>query len=249
MTSRSPIPVARGSGAVLAAIGGVVLLDDDLSVLGVVAVVTVAVGMWLLSIGATATQLVTAIGRGADDRRLHRQRQPGGPSLRHHLSVRRVRGDRRRVVRLRRRHRTTAPPAGRRQRADWRQWTITGAMAVAAYVLVMIAVRRAPVGYVAVLRESSVLLAAFLGNRYLDETRRPPAHGSGGCHPQRTRPPRRRPLTEPARNEVGQLASLRPARSGSCSTVGALVSDEPIRRPRPALRRGRGGRGGSRRGR
>ena len=43
-------------------------------------------------------------------------------------------------------------------------------MAVAAYVLVMIAVRRAPVGYVAVLRESSVLLAAFLGNRYLDET-------------------------------------------------------------------------------
>ena len=38
-----------------------------------------------------------------------------------------------------------------------------------AYVLVMIAVRRAPVGYVAALRESSVLLAAFLGNRYLAE--------------------------------------------------------------------------------
>ena len=51
----------------------------------------------------------------------------------------------------------------------WLQWTMTGAMAVLAYVLVMIAVRRAPVGYVAALRESSVLLAAFLGNRYLDE--------------------------------------------------------------------------------
>ena len=42
-------------------------------------------------------------------------------------------------------------------------------MAVLAYVLVMVAVRRAPVGYVAVLRESSVLIAAFLGNRYLAE--------------------------------------------------------------------------------
>ena len=38
-----------------------------------------------------------------------------------------------------------------------------------AYVLVMVAVRRAPVGYVATLRESSVLIAAFLGQRYLDE--------------------------------------------------------------------------------
>jgi uncharacterized membrane protein len=54
-------------------------------------------------------------------------------------------------------------------RTGWLQSTLTGSMAVVAYVLVMIAVRRAPVGYVAALRESSVLLAAFLGNRYLAE--------------------------------------------------------------------------------
>src|SRR5262245_51729110 len=35
-------PVARGSGAVFAAIGGVVLLDDDLGVAGVAAVIVVA---------------------------------------------------------------------------------------------------------------------------------------------------------------------------------------------------------------
>ena len=91
-------PVARGSGAVLAAIGGVVLLDDDLSALGVVAVVTVAGG----DVAALHRRHCGAVGDGggggADDRRLHRQRQPGRPSLRHHVPVRRVHGDRCRVV-------------------------------------------------------------------------------------------------------------------------------------------------------
>jgi drug/metabolite transporter (DMT)-like permease len=38
------------------------------------------------------------------------------------------------------------------------------------YTLVQIALRRAPVGYVTALRESSVLLAAVLGQRMLRET-------------------------------------------------------------------------------
>ena len=50
-----------------------------------------------------------------------------------------------------------APPRG--ERGDDRR----------RYVMVLIAVRRAPVGYVAALRESSVLVAAFLGTRYLSE--------------------------------------------------------------------------------
>ena len=44
-------------------------------------------------------------------------------------------------------------------------------MVAASYALILIAVRHAPVGYVATLRESSVLIAAFLGQRYLDEGR------------------------------------------------------------------------------
>jgi drug/metabolite transporter (DMT)-like permease len=42
-------------------------------------------------------------------------------------------------------------------------------MSMLTYGLVLAAVRRAPVGYVAALRESSVVAAAFIGWRYLDE--------------------------------------------------------------------------------
>ncbi len=64
-----------------------------------------------------------------------------------------------------------------------RRWTIAGQVArstpalcfgaglaaVAAYALVLAAVRHAPVGYVTALRESSVVIAAFAGWRFLHE--------------------------------------------------------------------------------
>lgn len=161
-------PVARGSGAVLAAVGGVVLLDDDLGVLGIAAVLTVAAGMWLLSVGATTEQLATALAVGVtigvytvNDSRAVRSFGITYPfaafaAMGVTMSIY--------VVVTGRRQRLATM-----MRGGWRQATITAAMAVLAYVLVMIAVRRAPVGYVAALRESSVLLAAFLGNRYLAE--------------------------------------------------------------------------------
>jgi multidrug transporter EmrE-like cation transporter len=161
-------PVARGSGAVFAAIGGVVLLDDDLGVAGIAAVLVVAAGMWLLSVGATRRQWATALGVGVtigvytvNDS--HAVRSYGvtypfaafvaiGVLLTVYVLVS---GRSRRLMAM--------------IRSGWQQSTATAAMAVLAYVLVMVAVRRAPVGYVAALRESSVLLAAFLGNRYLAE--------------------------------------------------------------------------------
>jgi drug/metabolite transporter (DMT)-like permease len=161
-------PVARGSGAVLAALGGVVLLDDDLGLVGAVAVLVVAAGMWLLSVGATPSQLSTALAVGVtigvytvNDSRAVRTFGITYPfaafvAIGVVMSIYVVATGRRR-------------PLIATMRSGWRQATITGAMAVLAYVLVMIAVRRAPVGYVAALRESSVLTAAFLGNRYLDE--------------------------------------------------------------------------------
>jgi drug/metabolite transporter (DMT)-like permease len=54
-------------------------------------------------------------------------------------------------------------------RTSWRQFALTAVMSMVTYSLVLAAVRRAPVGYVAALRESSVVIAAFLGWRYLDE--------------------------------------------------------------------------------
>ncbi|MET0489051.1 MAG: EamA family transporter, partial [Acidimicrobiales bacterium] len=52
----------------------------------------------------------------------------------------------------------------------WRRYALGGACTTAAYSLVLIAVRYAPVGYVATLRESSVLIAALLGWLVLHET-------------------------------------------------------------------------------
>jgi multidrug transporter EmrE-like cation transporter len=161
-------PVARGSGAVFAALGGVVLLGDDLGVAGVIAVLVVAAGMWLLSVGATGAQWATAVAVGTtigvytvNDSRAVRSygiTYPFAAFVAIGMAMVvyvAISGRSRRLL--------MAMPT------CWPQWTLTGAMAVLAYVLVMVAVRRAPVGYVAALRESSVLIAAFLGNRYLAE--------------------------------------------------------------------------------
>jgi drug/metabolite transporter (DMT)-like permease len=51
----------------------------------------------------------------------------------------------------------------------WRRFAATAVLSMVTYALVLAAVRRAPVGYVAALRESSVLVAALMGWRYLDE--------------------------------------------------------------------------------
>ncbi|HWM18616.1 MAG TPA: EamA family transporter [Ilumatobacteraceae bacterium] len=162
-------PVARGGGALLAGIGGIVLLDDELSVLGVIAIATVTAGMVLLSIGAELAQVLTALVVAAmigiyttvDS---HAARDVGGntyvfavfASCAVMVSIYGVAAGK--------------GPALRRSLAgSWRMYLLTGAVSLAAYGLVMIAVRRAPVGYVAALRESSVLVAAFIGWKYLDE--------------------------------------------------------------------------------
>jgi drug/metabolite transporter (DMT)-like permease len=54
-------------------------------------------------------------------------------------------------------------------RAHWRILTVSGVFSAIAYSMVLVAVQYAPVGYVAALRESSVVIAAFAGWRMLDE--------------------------------------------------------------------------------
>ena len=162
-------PVARGGGALLAGIGGIVLLDDELSALAVIAIVTVAAGMVLLSIGAEASQvlvaLVVAVMIGiyttVDS---HAARDVGGNTYVFAVFV--AVGVLVSVYGLA----VGRGPSLRRSLAgSWRMYLLTGAVSVVTYGLVMVAVRRAPVGYVAALRESSVLVAAFIGWRYLDE--------------------------------------------------------------------------------
>jgi uncharacterized membrane protein len=54
-------------------------------------------------------------------------------------------------------------------RTYWRRFVLMGVASGVTYALVQIAFQRAPVGYVTCLRESSVVIAAFIGARYLGE--------------------------------------------------------------------------------
>ena len=162
-------PLARGGGALLAGIGGIVLLGDDLNGWSVAAIVTVATGMALLAAGAAAPQvavaLVVAVTIGiytvVD---AHAARDVGGNLYTFAVFLAAgvcvtayglvVGRGREMVVAL---------------SSQWRRFVATAAMSMVTYGLVLAAVRRAPVGYVAALRESSVLVAAFIGWRYLDE--------------------------------------------------------------------------------
>lgn len=163
-------PLARGGGALLAGVGGIVLLGDDLDGWSVVAIVAVVAGIALLAVGAPVDQvapaLFVAVTIGAytvvDS---WGARELGGvlypfasfAATGAILSVHGVATGR-----------ATALLALRP--AAWRTAVVTAVMAIVTYTLVLLAVQRAPVGYVAALRESSVVLAAFIGTRYLSET-------------------------------------------------------------------------------
>jgi len=53
--------------------------------------------------------------------------------------------------------------------STWKRFCIAGIASVATYWMVLIAVQKAPVGYVTALRESSVVIVALVGTRYLGE--------------------------------------------------------------------------------
>jgi drug/metabolite transporter (DMT)-like permease len=162
-------PVARGGGALLAGIGGLVLLGDELSVLAVVAIAVVTAGMLLLSYGAAVAQLLMAlvvalmigIYTTVDS---HAARDVGGNTYVYAVFVCCAA-----TVSAYGLAAGRGPALRRSFQRSWRMLLLTGSVSLVTYGLVMLAVRRAPVGYVAALRESSVLVAAFIGWRYLDE--------------------------------------------------------------------------------
>ena len=162
-------PVARGSGAVLAAVGGVALLDDRLGVGTVAAIAMVAGGMALLARGAHVSQVVAALVVGAaigvytvNDSRAMRVYDDWTYAFAVFLLIGVATTGYGLVTGRGGAMATT-------MRADGRRYALTGTLVAASYFLILLAVRHAPVGYVAALRESSVLMAAFLGARYLSE--------------------------------------------------------------------------------
>ncbi len=163
-------PMARGGGALLAAVGGIVLLDDDLRPLSMAAIVMVAAGLFLLAGRARGPELsaalVVAVTIGAysvTDAQGIRSTDSALYALATFVGTGTT---------------TTAfgllTGRGRAMRdamlASWPRFLALGIASAVTYGLVQLAFRRAPVGYVTALRESSVLIASFAGSRVLGES-------------------------------------------------------------------------------
>ena len=170
-------PVARGSGAFLAAIGGIVLLGDPAKAWTIAAIVIIACGLMILAGRARGPAVIAAIGVGCticaytllDSKGSRVTQIPGSGVTKdigyglataiattvslsaYGISTRRF-GEVRAALRV-----------------DWRKFILAGVASLITYTLVLVAVRYASVGYVTALRESSVVLAALIGWRYLGE--------------------------------------------------------------------------------
>lgn len=165
-------PLARGSGAVLAALGGVLFLGDVLGVATWASILVVAVGLvalvgrpveassirWALLTGLAIGAYTTVDAAGA---RISAgfaygiaTTAAGAVSL---SIVGAARGEMAGFI-------TSV-------RASWQRYLVAGLGLALAYSLVMVAVAipDVPVGYVAVLRESSVVLGAAIGWLVLGE--------------------------------------------------------------------------------
>lgn len=162
-------PIARGTGALFAAVGGVLFLSDSLSALTVIGIVISVIGVLLLAgradNGHVRAALVVSLTIGAysvvDS---HGSRHMGGnlyPILLFIAtgSFLSAFG----VVTGRTRDMVTA------MKSTWTRFTLAGLASMLTYWMVLIAVQKAPVGYVTALRESSVVIVALVGTRYLGE--------------------------------------------------------------------------------
>ena len=161
-------PIVRGAGALAGALGGIIVLNDAPSAVSMVGVVLIISGVLLLARAGSWHVISAALAVSATigiytvvDAHGARESQPIGYSMA--LLV---------CAAVATSAWTLGTKRGKMMSALRRNVrTMTGAAiaSTVAYTLVLIAVRRAPVGYVAALRESSVVIAAFAGWKMLDE--------------------------------------------------------------------------------
>ena len=164
-------PIARGGGAVLAALGGVVVLGDRFSALSWVGLALAGAGLLSFARRKAGAGAVAAAAMLAVDIAIYSVVDARGSRLAVHATY--VFGN------------TVADgffvsmyglAAGRAgalaaaARTHWRRIVVNGIATIVVSTLVLTAVRYAPVGHVSALRESSVVLAAFAGWRLLGES-------------------------------------------------------------------------------
>lgn len=162
-------PIARGAGALIAAIGGVLFLSDHLNGLNILGI-AIAIGGILLLAGRAdnkhvAAALIVSLTIGAysvvDG---HGSRLTGGNL--YPLVLFMATGSSVSIWGIAT-HRTREMVTA--MRTTWPRFTLAGSASVLTYWMVLIAMQKAPVGYVTALRESSVVIVALVGTRYLGE--------------------------------------------------------------------------------
>lgn len=162
-------PIARGGGALFAAIGGVLFLDDHLSALSIAGVLVVVTGLVLLSGHVDWAHvwpaLIVAFLIGSYTV-IDSQGSRTTTGSAYAMSIFVTGGA---LVTLHGIATRRWPQMKSSVRDSWRQYFMTGLASLITYWMVLLAVRRAPVGYVTALRESSVVFATFLGWRVLRE--------------------------------------------------------------------------------
>jgi drug/metabolite transporter (DMT)-like permease len=164
-------PIARGGGAALGGVGGVLFLHDRLKPLGFLAILVVVAGLLFLperrngtrsavtsalTVAATIATYSVADAKGI--RTDGTWRYTSASFLAGSVMITMfglMVGKRRLMI-------DTA-------KRDWRQFVKVGTMSKITYAMVQFAMRLAPVGYVSALRESSVVVASLIGWRFLGE--------------------------------------------------------------------------------
>ena len=161
-------PIVRGAGALAAAAGGVLFLNDTLSLTSTIGILLAVLGLFVLAksgswhiVGAALAVASTIAVYSVVDGHGTRQSQPVAYALALNIAAA-IFVSLYASVRSRKQMIPT-------MRAHWKVMGAAGVFSTVAYMLVMIAYRHAPVGYVASLRESSVVIAAFAGWKMLDE--------------------------------------------------------------------------------
>lgn len=158
-------PLARGGGALVAATGGALLLDDTLEAGAWIALCVVAVGLaTLVQRGATRPSLgwaaFTAVVIGTYTLVDTAGARRTGNGFAYGVALTICAAVALTGVGLARGRGADLAAAMRR---SWWRYLVSGLCLTGAYSLVLVAVRFAPVGYVATLRESSVVLGAYAG--------------------------------------------------------------------------------------
>ena len=161
-------PIIRGGGALAAALGGVLILHDTISFVSAFGILLVVAGLLVLAtsgswhvVGAALSVASTIAVYSVSDAHGTRQSNAIGYALALNVCAAVITS-----LWVASTRRTEMMPE---MKNNWKRFGFAGIASTTAYTLIMIAYQHAPVGYVAALRESSVVLAAFAGWKMLDE--------------------------------------------------------------------------------